>query len=159
MISNENLHAINNVPIVNDFVRCHGFAGVNCRGSYVLYNSTFAIIFFDSLVDNYLEILVLNLKTGTRFDGPTALHGCTESGLLTTEEVRAHRTKSLESEHNIFLSHGKLKAGQLYDAFLALKILFPDLINTSPELAALSDKVDSSWMRPYLACIEAAKNK
>jgi hypothetical protein len=78
---------------------------------------------------------------------------------LPIELLRAHRTKSLESEHNVFLSYGKLKVGQLYDVFIALNIVFPDLINTSPELAALADQVDWSWMRPYLECIEAAKNK
>jgi hypothetical protein len=78
MISNEILQAINNIPIVSDFVRRYGFDGVNCRGSYILYNSTFAVIFFDSLVDDYLEILVLNLTTGTRLAGTTIvgfLHG------------------------------------------------------------------------------------
>jgi hypothetical protein len=159
MISNENLQAINNIPIVSEFVRRYGFAGVNCRGSYVLYNSTFAVIFFDSLADDYLEILLLNFKSNVCYPATRIIGFCRESGLLSIEQLRAHRNKSPESEHKIFLSYGDVKAGQLYVAFLALNTVFPDLINTSPELAALADKVDSSWTRPYLECIEAVRNE
>ena len=159
MISNENLQAINNIPIVRDFVRCYGFDGVNCDGGYMLYNSTFAVIFFDSLADDYLEILLLNLKSNARYPATRIFGFCRESGLLSIEQLRAHRSKSPESEHKMFLSYGDVKAEQLYDAFMALNVVFPDLIYTSPELAALADKVDSSWTRPYLECIEAAKNK
>ena len=159
MIGNENLQAINNISVVSDFIRRYGFSGVNCRGAYVLYNSTFAIIFFDSLADDHLEILLLNFKSNAHYPATRIIGFCRESGLLSIEQLRAHRGKSPESEHKIFLSYGDVKAGQLYVAFLALNTVFPDLINTSPELAALADKVDSSWMRPYLECIEAAKNK
>ena len=159
MISNENLQAINNIPIVSDFVRRYGFDGVNCHGAYVLYNSTYAIIIFDALADDGLEILLLNLKTGFRHPATRIEGFCTESGILDVKELLSHRSKSTDSVDGIFLSHGKKKTAGLYDAFMSLNIVFPDLINTSPELAALADKVDSSWMRPYIACIEAARNK
>jgi hypothetical protein len=159
MISNENLHAINNIPTVRDFVRRYGFSGVNCDGAYILYNQTFAIIIFDALADDGLEILLLNLKTGLRHDATTIQGFCTESGILDIKELLAHRKKPTDFEDGVFLSHGKKKTGDLYDAFISFNVVFPHLINTSPDLAALGGKVDPSWMRPYLECIEAAKNK
>lgn len=169
MIFNKHLDRLMEVDIVRDFVRRHHMTGKMCTDgdnhSYILYRLPYVIGFWDALIENYLEIVLMDMKAGLLLEGSSALGRSLDLGLQSLEVLRT-RVFHNHPQGSIFLSDGDNKMDNLDSNLEAIDKLLP-MIEAKGGLASMRDgsfesRFDfSSSIRPiypglndrYLKCI------
>lgn len=141
MIFNEHLDRLMEVQIVQDFVQHHRMQGKMCidddNYSFVLYRYPYVIVFWDALIENYLEIAFLDIHSNYWITGGAALGCSLDMKLQNLNEIR-NRNFEFHPLASIFLSDGAQKIGDLDCNLEAIDKLLP-LIEAKGGLTSMRD--------------------
>lgn len=141
MIFNARLDRLMEINIVRNFMRTHSMESKMCHDgenhSFIIYRLPYAIVFWDALIENYLEIVLLDMCADLLLTDGSIVRCSVDLGWQTREGLRRmdftnHRQK------DVFLSGGGQKMYGLYTTLEAIDKLLP-LIDAKGGLTAMQD--------------------
>lgn len=172
MIFNKHLDRLMEVKTVRDFMQTHYMKGKICsvgeNHSFILYRLPYVVGFWDALIENYLEIVLVDMGVDLLLTDGSVIGCSVDLGRQKREDLRTMDFSS-HQQNDIFLSDGKQKMYGLYTTLEAIDKLLP-LIEAKGGLASMRDgsfdsRFDfSSFVCPiypglktrYLSCISSA---
>ena len=141
MIFNEHLDRLMEVQIVKDFVQHHRMQAKMCidddNYSFVLYRYPYVIVFWDALIENYLEMWFFEFGSGLMIRASTLSGVCLDMHLQNIEEL-CHKNLDHHAQNSIFLSDSSTKMFCLYEHLEAIDKLLP-LIEAKGGLTSMRD--------------------
>jgi hypothetical protein len=148
MIFNKRLDRIVEVEIVQNFMKAHQMQGKLCEAestqSFILYRAPYAIVFWDAFIENYLEIVLVDMNSNLLLSEGSLTFCAVELGLQSREHLRA-LDFSNHMQLDIFLSHGASKMYGLYTGLDAIDKILP-LVKSNGGLAATEIGASDSGM-------------
>ena len=141
MIFNEHLDRLMEVDVVQNFTKIHRMKGKMCsegkNHTYILYRLPYVVGFWDSVIENYLEIVLVDLDAELLIEGGSAL-GCSLDMGLQKLEILRQRNFSKHLLNEIFLSERVEKMRYLHSHLEAFEKILP-LIECKEGLISMKD--------------------
>jgi hypothetical protein len=128
MIFNKNLDRILGIELVQRFTMTHRMRGCKCSCKddccFLLYRIPYIVAFWDAYIENYLEVVLVDLDAGLLLEGASAL-GCSLDLKLQSLELLRAREFSKHPLNDIFLSMNAEKMRYLHSHLEAIDKLLP----------------------------------
>lgn len=141
MIFNQHLDRLKEVQLVRDFMQRHRMQGGLCTqgddSSFILYRFPYVVEFRDALIENYLEIVLVDVSSNLLLTDGSITFCSVELGHQNREILRTLDFSS-HKQNNIFLSEGSMKMYGLHTVVEALDKLIP-LIEARGGLSSIRD--------------------
>lgn len=141
VIFNSHLEQLTKVEIVQSFVEAHRMNWKVCsweeNHSLALYRLPYVIGIWDAQVENYLEVVLLDIESELLIEGNVVLGRSLDLGLLELDHLREQDFKN-HPQSNIFLSNFDEKMDNLQTFLQAIGKLLP-LIEAKGGLSSMKD--------------------
>ena len=141
MIFNERLDRLMEVDVVQNFMQAHRMQGKMCRDgtnpTFILYRLPYVVGFWDSVIENYLEIVLVDLDANLLIDYGSPVSIAIDLNLQNPDVLKVLNFED-HNQLDIFLSERALKMYCLHTGLEAIDKLLP-LIESREGLVSMKD--------------------